>query len=483
MTTPVTRADIEAGLRDLGLSAGDIVLVHSSLSSLGHVEGGARAVVEAFLAVLGPAGTLAVPTFGSFGAISDLVRDHVNAVASLHPMASVAAIGSRAEEICRDHWKAETAHGEGTPYMRMADLGGYVCLLGVDEDRNTTLHAVEELLRLPYLTTTDEVTFPTPEGEITRSWDFFPGPHRDFIGLDRLLRQRGILNLGRIGSAAVRLMRSREVIDCLLDVGREDPAFALCDNRNCSDCVQQRAALFQDRWAREDFTLVAAASLAGGDVPAILAACRSTGISAIELDSLGGCPVQTLPPTQVAAAVAELTAHGCRVVALRAGPADGDMAGLARTTEECGVRRLVVPLRPDVVGAALSAAGLDVSLSCYNTDIASETISRTMEELRAQRPDVGFTFSATGFARIEEKPFLTSYRNRLKRYTDQLDLEDCTSEGAAAPLGRGNAEIKELISILRCGGFGGLMVLGGGNAVVGDLGDAANRFAQLLETM
>jgi len=136
---------------------------------------------------------------------SDLVRDHVHAVASVHPRASITAIGGRAEEICRDHWKAETAHGEGTPYVRMADLGGYVCLLGVDEDRNTTLHAVEELLRLFYLTTTDEVTFPTPEGEVTRSWVFFPGPHRDFIGLDRLLRQRGVLRLGRIGSGVVRL--------------------------------------------------------------------------------------------------------------------------------------------------------------------------------------------------------------------------------------------------------------------------------------
>ena len=142
-----TQSDIEAGLRGLGLKTGDIVLVHSSLASLGKVEGGAEAVVAAFLAVLGAEGTLVVPTFRSLGVITDAVRDRPGAVRSIHPRASVAAIGRHATEICRDHWKAELAHAEGTPYVRISELGGYVCLLGVDQDRNTTLHTVEELLR------------------------------------------------------------------------------------------------------------------------------------------------------------------------------------------------------------------------------------------------------------------------------------------------------------------------------------------------
>jgi len=124
-----------------------------------------------------------------------------------------------------------------------------------------------------------------------------------------------------------------------------------------------------------------------------------------------------------------------------------------------------------------------VSLSCYNAGMTSEGVGRSLEELRTQTPALGLTFRATGFARAGEKPFLTSYRNRLKRYTDQLDVEDCTFEGEATPLGRGNAEIKELISILRCSGFGGLMVLGSGNAAVGDLGEAVGRFTRLLDTM
>ena len=145
----ITQQDIESGLRSLGLKKGDAVLLHSSLTSLGRVEGGADSVVDAFLAVLGESGTLVVPTFGALGAIPEAVKARPGVTRSVHPLASVAALGAQAAALCRDHWKAELAHGPDTPYMRLTAMGGYVCLLGVDHDRSTMLHVPEELLRLP----------------------------------------------------------------------------------------------------------------------------------------------------------------------------------------------------------------------------------------------------------------------------------------------------------------------------------------------
>ena len=59
---PVTRPQLANDLRTLGLQAGDEILVHSSLSRLGWVVGGAQAVVLALLDVLTEEGTLMVPT-------------------------------------------------------------------------------------------------------------------------------------------------------------------------------------------------------------------------------------------------------------------------------------------------------------------------------------------------------------------------------------------------------------------------------------
>ena len=58
----VTYTMLLDGLGSLGLTKGDMVIVHSSLSRFGYVEGGADTVVNALLAAVGPEGTVAVPT-------------------------------------------------------------------------------------------------------------------------------------------------------------------------------------------------------------------------------------------------------------------------------------------------------------------------------------------------------------------------------------------------------------------------------------
>ncbi len=55
--------DLIQGFERLGLSAGDNVVVHSSLSSFGKVDGGADTVIDALEAVITDAGTLVMPTF------------------------------------------------------------------------------------------------------------------------------------------------------------------------------------------------------------------------------------------------------------------------------------------------------------------------------------------------------------------------------------------------------------------------------------
>lgn len=57
------RPQLQAELRQLGVRAGSVLIVHASLSAFGTVEGGADTVVGALLDCLTPSGTLAVPTF------------------------------------------------------------------------------------------------------------------------------------------------------------------------------------------------------------------------------------------------------------------------------------------------------------------------------------------------------------------------------------------------------------------------------------
>lgn len=184
MTAPiagplVTAASASSDFRRLGLREGDTVLVHASLSSLGWVCGGVQGLLNAFDAVLGDTGTLAVPTFTpdlsdpetwrsppvpaewwasvrrempaydphgtpsrNMGAFAEYVRVRPEAWRSNHPQTSLAARGARAKAVCATHPLAPRL-GLGTPLARLRDLDARVLLLGVGFARNSAFHLAE----------------------------------------------------------------------------------------------------------------------------------------------------------------------------------------------------------------------------------------------------------------------------------------------------------------------------------------------------
>ena len=109
--------DIVSGLHDAKIRRGDVVLVHAAMRTFGNVQGGGKTVVEAFLKVLGPEGTLIMPTFtfaheaekdpvidprtdkSEMGAISEALRLHPDALRSTAFRHSFAAVGRRAEVV------------------------------------------------------------------------------------------------------------------------------------------------------------------------------------------------------------------------------------------------------------------------------------------------------------------------------------------------------------------------------------------------
>ncbi|HOJ22791.1 MAG TPA: AAC(3) family N-acetyltransferase [Armatimonadota bacterium] len=246
----VTTADLVRDLRALGLRAGDVVLVHSAMSRIGYVDGGAPAVVQAFLDVLGPEGTLVVPTFpfrGSMldycrsgplfdvqatpslvGAITEAARLHPDARRSLEPTHPVAAIGPRAGFLLDDHINAKGSCDEHSPLYRLTQCDGYVLLLGVDFRNCTLLHTAEELARVPFI---DFETRYRLRGR-DRGRDYVmeiychsaPIPAR-FDAIEPVLREKGLLTLGRVGAAECRLARAKAILDTALAELARDPYF------------------------------------------------------------------------------------------------------------------------------------------------------------------------------------------------------------------------------------------------------------------
>ncbi len=247
---PVTKEQIVFSLQLAGIEKGDVVMMHSALSSIGFVEGGAETVVDAVLEAVGPEGTFAVSTMNgahpfdpvnapsTVGIISEKHRLRSNSVRSLRPVHSVNAIGARAEELTRDHDKCETNCGEGSPYTKLRDMGGKILLLGVDMNRNTTLHAIEDIMDGVYLI---EREVPAPmymedyKNKTMVMRKFCPG-HRDFLSFTPVLRRAGALVETRIGNALAMVIDVRKMFAIGQELLDKDPLFFMCKNEKCAFC-------------------------------------------------------------------------------------------------------------------------------------------------------------------------------------------------------------------------------------------------------
>ena len=152
----VTRARLVADLKALGLKRGMDVIVHSSLSRIGHVVGGPDTVVEALVAVIGRTGTLVMPSFNhgeayvfnpmatrtKNGAVPDAMWRRADAVRSVQASHAVAAIGPKAEALCEGHTQAGI-WGADSPIGRLIQWGGYILSLGVGQTSSSAYHVAE----------------------------------------------------------------------------------------------------------------------------------------------------------------------------------------------------------------------------------------------------------------------------------------------------------------------------------------------------
>jgi len=247
-STPVTVSSILQDLRKLGVREGDKLLVHSSLSSLGWVCGGAQAVIQALLQSVEATGTLVMPAQSAdwsdpaewenppvpadwidiiyrempafdpaltptrgMGRIAELFRTLPGTVRSLHPQVSFSANGLLAEHIVSDH-ALTPQFGMASPLGKLYDLQAKVLLLGVGYDSSTSFHLAEALFdRMP---TRKMGAAIYENGQRVWKWfEDFEYDSEDFSILGEQFEKQAHVQVGKVGNAECRLFNIREAVD------------------------------------------------------------------------------------------------------------------------------------------------------------------------------------------------------------------------------------------------------------------------------
>ena len=241
-------SDLVHDLRGLGVPRGGVVVVHTAFSRVGPVAGGPLALIEALEEAIGPDGTLVMPSMSdddstpfdpdttsciSMGIVAETFRGLPGVLRSNSPHA-FAARGPHAAQVTRFH-PVDVPHGPDSPVGRVLELDGQVLLLGVNHDSNTTVHLAETIAEVPYGIVKSALT---RVGDVIVRTEYTETDHccRGFLAVDQWLDERGLQRRGTVGHAEARLMRSRDVVEVVMQALREDPMRFLCEPGRCDEC-------------------------------------------------------------------------------------------------------------------------------------------------------------------------------------------------------------------------------------------------------
>lgn len=246
----VLKQDILAALEEAGVKKGQTIMVHTSLSSLGFVCGGAQVVIEALLESVGEDGTIMMPSqswknldpttgvhweepeswwqtirdnwpaydkditpTNTMGAVAEMFRRWPGSLRSDHPARSVAANGKHARYLTADH-DLSNIFGDGSPIGKLYELDGYVLLIGVGYDKNTSLHLADARADHPGKRDTMEYSAIMEEGK--RIWQGYSTLYvdgEDFEQIGAEFEQACSVRKAALGNGIITLMKQRELVD------------------------------------------------------------------------------------------------------------------------------------------------------------------------------------------------------------------------------------------------------------------------------
>jgi aminoglycoside 3-N-acetyltransferase len=254
-----TRQTIGEGLRKIGLEYGDVVLVRSSLKSIGiQEEYSANTLIHALCDVVGPEGTIVGLAFNSSrwfptlhkkeiinlqtepstGGFAKALVNWPGSFRSKHPTNSFVALGGSARRIIDRHDEKATCF---FPIEQLLSLNAKMILIGCVKTSPgfSTVHFVQENLGLAtrcllkgflgvYFRKGNDVRLFKPKD--------FPGCSRGFYKFYSHYIYEEKLHIGYVGNAYSILIGARDAYDTEYNILKKTPTFALCDNPGCFMC-------------------------------------------------------------------------------------------------------------------------------------------------------------------------------------------------------------------------------------------------------
>ena len=230
---PYSKEQLRTDLQNLQIKRSDTLLIHSSMRSIGEVDGGADSVLDMLMEYFADDGLLVFPTLSyrdvnaesprfdvrntpaCTGILPELFRQRSGVVRSLHPTHSVAAFGRDAASFTANHENASTPAPVGSPWWKLLQRRGKIMFIGTTINCNTFLHGVDEWINEPGILTesTQALEIVDYAGNIIKT-----PQHRHALGRNAFYEscedafdQAGALIRGKFGDAKVYVLDAEKI--------------------------------------------------------------------------------------------------------------------------------------------------------------------------------------------------------------------------------------------------------------------------------
>ena len=242
-----TKESLIYDFASIGIKPTDTLLVHSSMKSIGEVDGRADTVLDAFIEYMEP-GLLIFPTHtwdkigtesfvyhpltehSCVGILSNLFLARSGVVRSLNPTHSLAALGVDAASYTAGEEQWDTPCSREGCYGKLYDRKAQILFLGCSMKKNTYLHGVEEWCDIPRRLSDTHMPLviqTQDRGVIQRPMRGHRSPFGDVsLNFDKMevpFLQAGIARKGKIGDAQSTLCDAVGMADLTAALLKQNP--------------------------------------------------------------------------------------------------------------------------------------------------------------------------------------------------------------------------------------------------------------------
>jgi len=260
----MTRPELVRLLQALGV-AGNHVIVHTSLSSFGHLEGGARALCESLMEAVTEIGTVVMPAFTcrhtmtpattapsgkratafhsdlpidpELGIVAEEFRRIPGVLRSNHPTHSFSAWGRQA----RDVLSTQRDNNPLGPLKKLNVVQGQLLLLGTTLAAASPIYLAEEGQGAPYLRRSTALRLNAAGYEERVVVENMPGCSAAFVKLEERLDPTKLKALP-LERGEARKIPIRYLVNLAAKLLADDPTFLICNDEHCVGCSGKRDA-------------------------------------------------------------------------------------------------------------------------------------------------------------------------------------------------------------------------------------------------